>query len=281
MGRDRTRRQGPRLSSLAARLRLARTPRVSRRTMFWVLRVGSLAAALAAWQWYGDQPNQYAVAPPSEVLPALWDDLASGELIDAAIGTFSFMVVGFAIAAVLGLALGLAIAASDVADNTITPIVNAAYASPITLMIPIVGVYTGIEFWGKVFIVVAFTVFVILINTEAGVRAVPRTMIETARSFSVTRTQMIRHVIAPATTPYVLTGLRLGVGRAFRGAIVADLLLSVDNLGAVLVNAGSTFNIPRLIAGILFTTIVGLLLMTLVNALDRRVSRWRPTALQD
>lgn len=246
--------------------------------MFWLLRLASVAAFLGFWQWYGSQPTQYAVAPPSEVLPELVEGITNGVLPEAMLGTLEFMIVGLAIAAVLGIAIGLLIAASEVADNTLTPLVNSAYAAPITLLIPIIGVYTGIDFWGKVFLVVAFAIFVILINTEAGVRSVSGDMLETAAAFSLSRRQLVQHVIAPATTPYIMTGVRLGVGRAFRGAIVADLLLAVGNLGEVLVSAGSTFNIPLLLAGILFTTIVGYSLMTLVELLERRLIRWRPTA---
>lgn len=140
--------------------------------MFWLLRLASVAAFLGFWQWYGSQPTQYAVAPPSEVLPELVEGITNGVLPEAMLGTLEFMIVGLAIAAVLGIAIGLLIAASEVADNTLTPLVNSAYAAPITLLIPIIGVYTGIDFWGKVFLVVAFAIFVILINTEAGVRSV-------------------------------------------------------------------------------------------------------------
>lgn len=269
------------MGTLALRLPLLGTFKVSRRLMFWVLRILSLVLFLVAWQLYGDRPLQFAVAPPSEVLPDLIEGITGGEFTSAAVGTFVIMITGFLIAAVIGIGIGLAVASSDVADNTMTPIINAAYASPITLLIPIIGVYTGIDFWGKVFIVVAFAIFVIIINTEAGVRSVKRELIETAHSFSANDSQIIRKVVLPATTPYVLNGLRLGVARGFRGAIVADLLLAVANLGEVLVVAGSTFNVSKLLAGILFTTIIGFALMSLVDAAERHLTRWRPSGLRE
>lgn len=253
-------------------------PRVSPRARFWIVRLGSLAALLLAWQWYGSQPDQFAVAPPTGIIEDLWEGIRGAEFVTAMLGTMRFMVVGLAIATVIGVGIGLLIAASDVADNTLTPIVNSAYASPMTLLIPIIGVYTGIDFWGKVVIVTVFAVFVILINTEAGVRSVPADMLETAEAFALTKFQLVKHVIAPAATPYIMAGLRLGVGRAFRGAIVADLLLSVANMGEVLVSAGSTFNVNKLLAGIVFTTIVGYGLLTLTELLERRLTRWRSTS---
>jgi ABC-type nitrate/sulfonate/bicarbonate transport system permease component len=241
----------------------------------WTLRVAAVAVLLGFWQWYGTNPDHYAVAPPTKVFPDLWTAVIHGPLVHAMLGTLAFMMVGLLIAAVLGIGGGLLIAVSDVADNTLTPLVNAAYAAPISLLIPIVGVYTGVDFWGRVFLVVAFAVWVILINTEAGVRSVPDDLLETAEAFCLNRRQLVRHVIAPSTLPYIMTGLRLGVGRAFRGAIVADLLLAVAHIGAVLVNAGSTFNSVRLLSGILFTTMVGYALMAAVEFAERRAMPWR------
>lgn len=249
-----------------------------RRAMFTVVRVASVVAFVLVWQWYGSRPDQYAVAPPTEVLPELFEGIVSGELLVALWGSLGFMFVGLGIATVVGVSLGVLIGSSEVADTTLTPLVNAGNMAPITLLIPIIGVYTGIDFWGKVFLVFAFAVFVILINTEAGVRAVAGAMHETAESFCVSKRQLIQYVVLPATTPYIATGLRLGIGRAFRGAIVADLLLAVANLGEVLVTAGSTFNAPLLLAAILFTTIVGVVLMFLAELIERRFTRWRPKA---
>lgn len=254
----------------------ARGPKVSRRAQFWTIRIASLAVFLLAWNWYGNQPTQYAVATPAEVFSDLVENVANGVLLKALVGTLAIMLTGLLIAAVVGIGLGLLIGSSEFADNTLTPLVNAGNTAPMTLLIPIIGVYTGIDFWGKVFLVFAFAVFVILINTEAGVRAVSSALIETAESFSLTRLQMVRHVVLPATTPYILTGLRLGIGRAFRGAIVADLLLAVANLGEILVTAGSTLNVSLLLAGILFTTLIGVLLMAVVEQAEKRLMPWRP-----
>jgi ABC-type nitrate/sulfonate/bicarbonate transport system permease component len=253
--------------------RLSRIPRVG---VFWAIRIASLVVFLLLWNWYGNQPTQYAVSPPGEVFADLIENVGNGVLPKALLGTLAVMLTGFAIATVLGIGGGLLIGSSEVADNTLTPLINAANTAPVTLLIPIIGVYTGIDFWGKVFLVVAFAVFVILINTEAGVRSVPASLIETAESYSVTRFQLVRHLILPATMPYILTGLRLGVGRAFRGAIVADLLLAVANLGEILVTSGSTFNSSLLLAGILFTTIVGVILMAGFSQLETRLMPWRP-----
>ncbi|NJD27412.1 MAG: ABC transporter permease [Chloroflexi bacterium] len=245
---------------------------------FAIIRIASTAALFTAWEWYGSQPGQFALPPPSKVFPALVESIVDGGLVQAAIGTLWVGAVGFSIAAVLGVTLGLVIANVSWADNTLTPLVNAAYAAPITMLVPIIGIYTGLGFTGKVTLVVLFAFFVILINTEAGVRQVREDLVETARSFEASRIQIARHVMLPSTMPFILNGLRLGVGRAVRGAIVAELLLLVSNLGLFLIRAGATFNMPRLMAGIFFTMLMGYAVMWFAGYLERRSLRWRGEA---
>ncbi len=221
------------------------------------MRIASTALFLLAWEWYGSQADQFAIPAPSKVAPALIDSILRGGLLQAAAGTLFVAAVGFAIAAVLGVSMGLLIGNVKWADNTLTPLVNAAYAAPITMLVPILGIYVGLGFTGKVTLVVLFAFFVILINTEAGVRQVRDDLVETARSFNATRSQILQAVMVPSTMPFIFAGLPFGVGRAVRGAIVAELLLLVSNLGAFLIRAGSTFNMPRLMAGIVFTMLMG------------------------
>lgn len=245
---------------------------------FVIVRLVSTAVFLLAWQWYGSQPDQFAIPPPSRVAPALVDSIMRGGLLQAAVGTLTVAAVGFCIAAVLGVSMGLLIGNVRWADNTLTPLVNAAYAAPITMLVPIIGIYVGLGFTGKVALVVMFAFFVILINTEAGVRQVREDLVETARAFNATHSQILRSVMMPSTTPFIYSGLRLGVGRAVRGAIVAELLLLVSNLGAFLIRAGATFNMPRLMAGIVFTMLLGYVIMWFAGYVERRSLRWRGEA---
>ena len=241
----------------------------------WGLRALAVLTFLILWEWYGNQPDTFAIAPPSEVFAELWEVISSGVILKAIAGTLGTAVVGYVISVVLGVALGLIIAVSIWARNTIEPIINALYAAPLSMLIPILGVYIGLGFRGRVVLVVLWAVFVIIINTSTGIREVSPSLIEMAQAFCLNRWGTYRKVILPAALPSILVGLRLGAGRALRGAITAELLLIVVNMGRFLIGAGSTFNMPRLLAGIVFVVFVGLLVIQGAEYLEDRIMSWR------
>lgn len=240
----------------------------------WGLRIISLIGFLALWEWYGSKPETFAIAPPSEVFSTLLQLIVSGEILKPALGTFYTMVVGYVLAALVGIVIGVAIAVSTWARNTLEPLVNAAYSAPMSLLIPILGVYIGLGFRGRVFLVIVWAVFVIIINTAAGVREVPPSLIEMAQSFGFNRWRIYQKIIIPSAFPYILVGLRLGTARAIRGAVTAELLLSASNLGLFLIRAGSTFRMPELLAGIIFIVLIGLGLIQGSEYLEQRLRRW-------
>jgi ABC-type nitrate/sulfonate/bicarbonate transport system permease component len=246
--------------------------------MKWGLRILSFLLFLAAWQWSGSRPEMFALAPPSEVFPTLVEAILEGDLIRAAAGTLYTMIVGYLLAMVVGVVMGFAIAVSVWAKNAIEPLVNAAYSSPMAMLIPVLGVYIGLEFRGRVFLVVLWSVFVIIINTATGVREVPTSLVEMAQSFGMRRPDIYSKVIFPSALPYVLVGLRLGAGRALRGAVTAEILMSVTNLGKFLIDAGSTFQMAKLLAGIVLVILLGLVIIQGAEYVERRILSWRNMA---
>jgi ABC-type nitrate/sulfonate/bicarbonate transport system permease component len=256
-------------------MRLANAKQSAART--WALRgirLASVFALLALWQWYGNRPHTFAVAPPTEVAEALWDGFADGDFLTALRGTMTTFLVGYLIAAFLGVVLGFFIATTSWGRNTLEPLTDGLYATPMSLLIPIIGIYTGLGFSGRIVFVVFWSIFEIIVNTVAGVRSTPADRIELARSFSARRMFIYRRVIFPSALPLIATGLRLGVGRALRGAVTAELLLAAANLGRLSLFAQSTFRIPTLLAVIVLVMLVGLVLMKVAALVERRVLRY-------
>ena len=243
--------------------------------LMWTLRILSFVIFIAAWEWYGRRPDSFTVAPFTDVMQALYDGFASGEFTEALAGTFLAMITGYGIAVVLGVGIGLWIGVSSYARNTIEPLVNAGYATPVSLLIPVLGIYFGLGFQGRVTLVVLWCIFEIIVNTSAGVRDVSPALIETGRAFNASRRNLYRKVILPAAAPHIMLGLRLGVAKAIRGAITAELLLAAANFGKLMLAAGSTFNIPKLLAGILLTVLMGVALMAIATRIEKRVMQYR------
>lgn len=244
----------------------------------WALRgvrLASIGAVLWLWQWYGSKPKVFSVAPFTEVISSLWEGITEDHVLQALQSTLWGATVGYVIAAVLGVALGFFIAVTSWGRNTLEPLIDAAYATPMSLLIPVIGIYTGLGFQGRVIFIVFWCIFEIIMNTIEGVRGVPGSRYELARSFCANRRILYAKVVLPSAMPLVISGLRLGVGRALRGAVTAELLLAAANLGRLTLRAGSTFDIPRLLALILLVMLVGLVLMKAAAMVERRILRYQ------
>lgn len=249
--------------------------RAGAKPLMWSVRLLSFLGILLVWEWYGRKPESFTIAPFTEVVQAIVDGFANGVLTQAVAGTLVTMSIGYVIAAVIGVSFGLWIGVSRFARNVFEPLVHAAYATPVSLMIPILGIYAGLGLRGRVTLVVLWSVFEILVNTSSGIREVPASLIELGRSFNASRRQLYQKVVLPAAKPYILLGLRIGVARAMRGAVTAELLLSAANLGKVLLRSGSTFDIPMLLGSILITIILGVVLMRIASLIEERSMRYR------
>ncbi|MCU1431764.1 MAG: binding-protein-dependent transporter inner rane component [Actinotalea sp.] len=235
----------------------------------------SIALFFIAWEVVGRSGQYAAIKPVTAVMPQLWSQLTGGtELLSATVGTLGIALVGYVIAVVVGVTVGYMTASSSIAASTLDPLINAAYATPIYMVIPVLGIYAGLEFNGKVFLVVMFAIFVVIINTSAGVRQVPPGLLEMASSFRLTQMQKIRRIILPSASPFIATGMRLAVGLSVQGAIVGELLLRVDNLGLQLLNASSSFQIPKVLAISFFIAMLATATMLLARLVERRVIRW-------
>ena len=118
-------------------------------------------------------------------------------------------------------------------------------SAPIAMFIPVIALYLGLEFKAKVVGVVLFTVFIIIVNTAAGIREVPASGIEAARAFETSRRRLYTRIIFPWASPFIITGLRLAVGRAVEGAILFELFLRAENLGLLIKNAAGSFDLSQ------------------------------------
>jgi NitT/TauT family transport system permease protein len=239
------------------------------------LRVVSLVVLLLVWEWYGSNPAHIATPPPSKVLPALWSAITSANLPSLTLGTLAEVGVGLVVSTIFGLVVGFAIALFPWAKDTIDPLIDALYAMPVTMLIPIVGVYIGLGFTGRVFVVFTYVALVIVISTATGVREVDRGLIDTARAYDVRGQAYFRKLLFPAAMTHIASGLSLGVSRAVRGAVTAEFLLVTVNLGAYIIRQQALFNNAALLGGIVWTLVLGYVLYGVALFVERRVTPWR------
>lgn len=237
----------------------------------------SLLGGLLLWELAGRLvvKNPLFLATPSETLLALLRLWQNGQLQKHAWVSAQEFLIGFLIASIIGILLGLVIAAFENVAAVLNPWVSGVYATPIVAVAPLLILWFGIGVWSKVAVVVSLVVFPVIINTEAGIRATDRQLIEVVRSFGATQVQIFRKVSLPSALPFILAGLRLGIGRGLIGVVVGELFGARAGLGFLITQAAEVFNMPQLFAGVVVLAVAGIVLTGLFQTIERRLVPWR------
>jgi ABC-type nitrate/sulfonate/bicarbonate transport system permease component len=237
----------------------------------------TLVVILVGWELLGRYvlTNHLFFAPLSEVAVAGVELWQSGELPIHIWVSFSELLEGVAAAIVFGIAVGVGIGISQRAREYSEIYITALYATPLVAVTPLLILWLGIGVVSKAAVVFLTAVFPILINTASGVRATDTQLIEVAQSFCATRAQIIAKVMLPAAVPFMLTGIRLGIGRGIVGVVVGELFGARAGLGYLIFTAGQTFDVPALFVGILTLAAMGVGLTFAAQLVEHRALRWR------
>jgi len=142
--------------------------------------------------------------------------------------------------------------------------------------LPLLIIWFGIGIWSKVAVVFLGAVVPIVISAFSGVKTNEARFLTMARSFSASRTKMFSSIILPGTVPFIFTGLKYAAGRALLGVVVGELYAATAGLGHMIAEAGNTFQTDTLFFGVFLFTAAGLLVVGLLDGLERRFERWRP-----
>jgi NitT/TauT family transport system permease protein len=162
------------------------------------------------------------------------------------------------------------------ASYIVDPFVNAMNATPRVALLPLVIIWLGIGILSKVGIIFLGAVFPMLINARDGVKTTPLNLINAARSFGASEWQVFRSVVFPSSLPFVITGLRIAVGRALVGVLVGELYAATAGIGFMITVAGATFQTDKVFVGVLIFAISGIILTEIINRIERRYDKWRP-----
>jgi ABC-type nitrate/sulfonate/bicarbonate transport system permease component len=244
----------------------------------WLLRGLSLAAVLLAWEILGARVNPIFLSTPSRIARAGMELMADGELSMALAVSLGVVAAGFFSAVAVAIPVGLAMGRSRVVEYLIDPYVSALYVIPRIALIPLIIIWFGLGIGAQVVVVFGTTVFPVLLSTYAGVRNVNVQLVETAQAFGASETQVFRMVILPACVPFIMSGLRLGVGQAIIGMVVAQMFLGMAGLGYMLVNFGNQFATSHVFVVVLALAALGVALTEVVKLAERRFSHWRGDA---
>ena len=258
-----------------ARRRRARRGKASlaqRQVLTWL----SVAIGIAIWQFVGGVvvKNSLFLATPSQTVFALVKLAETGTLWHHSWVSFQEFIIGFTLAVVVGIPVGLATASSPRAAAMVNPWVSGIYATPIIALAPLLILWFGLGIWSKVAVVISVVVFPVIINTDAGLRATDKQLVEAVRSFGATRMQIFFKVSLPSALPFILAGLRLGVGRGLIGVVVGELFGAKAGLGFLITQAAEIFNMPQLFAGVVVFAAAGIVFTSIFQVLERRLVPW-------
>jgi ABC-type nitrate/sulfonate/bicarbonate transport system permease component len=240
-----------------------------------LLRIASFVTVMVAWELLGRQVAPLFMSYPTAIAAAAVTMTADGELIRALLESLETLLLAFAISALLGTAIGLAIGRYRTVEAVTDWLVNALYATPLVAVIPLVILWLGLGFSAKLFIVILLAIFPILINTASGVRNVSESLIDVGTAFAATEREIFTKIILPAALPYMMTGLRLGIGRAIIGMVVAEFFTAITGLGALIVKYGNQYDTASMFVPILVLMGLGILLTAAVRHAEIRIAPWK------
>jgi NitT/TauT family transport system permease protein len=251
-----------------------------------LLGLGSIVLLLAVWEL---APHVFTVsagtklflATPSQIAGTLWTMFASGSIWAPLAVSASGFGLGLGLAVAVGIPLGVLIGRSPTLNAMLDPFVTAFNATPRLVFLPLVLLWFGLGMWSKVAIVFIGALFPILINTYEGVCNADKVLINVVRAFGAREWDVARLVVLPNALPYVVAGLRLGIGRAVLGVVVAEFFGSEQGLGVIMVQASGRYQVDVLFAGVIVFAALSLAMTGLVKLIEIRLDRWRPQRTAD
>jgi len=213
--------------------------------------------------------------PPSQIAPALWKIVASGSFLVPLGQTLGMLLIGYTIACVAGVALGLLMGCSDYLYGLLEPLVEVIRPIPKPALIPAMVVFLGIGAGMKITMVALAALFPVLINTLQGVRGVDPVLLATARTLGCSRLATIRKIILPASLPMILTGMRVSLSMGLVLVILAEMLAAESGIGFLILDLQRSFQVRPMYAWITILAAVGLVLNVLFEMVEDCAVPWR------
>ena len=245
------------------------------------IRVASLATALSLWQWVGSNIDPVLFTTPTKVAAAAVDMIKSGELWQYLWPSLVVLGIGLSLAAVAGVAIGLLLARYWLLDVALTVYITFLYSIPSVALVPLIVLWAGFETTAKVIILFMFAFFPMVINTYQGVKSVDPKLIEVGRAFRCSEWQLWGNIVLPAALPFIVTGLRLALGRGLIGMVLADLYTAISGIGYLIVRTAATYQVNKMFVPIVTLGLLGVTLTWLLRVLERAVAPWTSVLEQD
>ena len=238
----------------------------------WVQRLLVWGAIIIAWEIFGRRVGPFFFASFTQTMGGLRELVVSGDI--WVLGeSIQQMLSGYLLAAVVGIPVGLLMGASRRFRHVLEPYVNLMFVASMEALLPFLIILFGVGFQFRTMVVFLFSVLYVVLNTQAGVRNIDSQLIETARSFRAPAWRIFKDVMLPGPLPYILAGLRLALGMALQGMIIAELWVQTQT-GALLFGLAEFRALDRFLALVLVIMILGALATEALFWVQRKAAPW-------
>ena len=243
------------------------------------IRIASLTVVLSLWQFVGAGIDPVLFTTPTKVFAAAVTMIGSGELWMYLWPSLVVLGIGLTLAAVIGITTGLLLARFWILDVALGVYITFLYSTPSVALVPLIVLWAGFETTAKVVILFLFAFFPMAINTYQGVKNVDTKLVEVGRAFRCSEMQLWTNIVLPGALPFIVTGLRLAVGRGLIGMVLADLYTAISGIGYLIVRTASTYQVDKMFVPIVTLGSLGVTLTALLRLLEIKVAPW--TAARD
>jgi ABC-type nitrate/sulfonate/bicarbonate transport system permease component len=214
----------------------------------------------------------------SAVLGRIWTDAVAGDLFLNTALTLYRALVGFAIAALAGMVVGMAMSRNVAVRWLIDPIVSVGFPMPKIAFLPVVMLWLGVYDLSKIAMVVLDAIFPVVTATVAGIAGVDRHLLWSARNMGASEREVLWQIVLPAAAPQIMTGLQVALPIALIVAVVAEMLMGGYGLGGAMVHASRFADSRGVFAGIVEIAVVGYVLVKGMSLVRRRLLIWHQEA---
>jgi ABC-type nitrate/sulfonate/bicarbonate transport system permease component len=241
-----------------------------------------IAVLLALWEYASATRLIDPVSMPRvSVIAASWlRSVEGGPLLHAVLPTLGRIFAGFSLAVVVAVPLGLMMGSSPLVYRLLEPITELVRPIPSSAYIPVAILFLGIDNEMKVFVIFLACLFPVLLNTYGGVRGIDPVLIDTGRTFGISRLKALWQIVLPAALPSILTGMRISLGIALIVAVVAEMIAGNSGIGYFILDMQRIFRVPEMFAGIFTLGILGFAINFVFLKIEGRLLHWRGAGVE-
>jgi ABC-type nitrate/sulfonate/bicarbonate transport system permease component len=250
-------------------------------TLLWAFaRVASIVLLLAGWEILARSGmfTHFQLPALSEVIERIWSDGVSGDLwINTAL-TLYRALVAFAICAVFGVIIGMAMSRNVIANWFFDPIISVGFPMPKIAFLPVVILWLGVYDVSKITVIVIDAIFPVIAATVVAIQGVERELLWSARNMGANNRELLTQIVLPAALPQIMTGLQVALPLSLIVAVVAEMLMGGYGLGGAMMTASRFANSTGVFAGIVEIAVVGYCLVKAMALIRRRLLIWHQEA---